>query len=62
MSGVVSAEVLRTTILAGTVAAPGASDLPAAAFGTPEPGWAERDLRAAAPAASTATGSVRPAA
>jgi aspartyl-tRNA(Asn)/glutamyl-tRNA(Gln) amidotransferase subunit A len=54
MSGVVSAEVLRTTILAGTVAAPGASDLPAAAFGTPEPGWAERDLRAAAPAASLA--------
>ena len=55
MSGVISAEVLRATILAGTVASPTASDLPAAAFGTPEPGWAERDLRAAAPAASTAS-------
>jgi aspartyl-tRNA(Asn)/glutamyl-tRNA(Gln) amidotransferase subunit A len=54
VSGVVSAEVLRATILAGTVASPTASDLPAAAFGTPEPGWAERDLRAAAPAGSTA--------
>ena len=60
MSGVVSPEVLRTTILAGTVAAPSASDLPAAAFGTPEPGWAERDLRAAAPTASAAPASPAP--
>jgi aspartyl-tRNA(Asn)/glutamyl-tRNA(Gln) amidotransferase subunit A len=57
----VSAEVLRTTILAGTVAAPTAGDLPAAAFGTPEPGWAERDLRAQAPAASTAAAASPPA-
>ncbi|WP_419760138.1 amidase [Acidisoma sp.] len=57
MSAVVSPEVLRTTILAGTVAAPSASDLPPAAFGTPEPGWAERDLRAVAPTASTAPAS-----
>jgi aspartyl-tRNA(Asn)/glutamyl-tRNA(Gln) amidotransferase subunit A len=55
MSGGVSAEILRATILAGTVAAPsaGASDLPPAAFGTPEPGWAERDLAAQAPKAGT---------
>jgi aspartyl-tRNA(Asn)/glutamyl-tRNA(Gln) amidotransferase subunit A len=54
MSAAVSPEVLRATILAGTVAAPSAtpSELPAAAFGTPEPGWAERDLRAQAPIAS----------
>jgi aspartyl-tRNA(Asn)/glutamyl-tRNA(Gln) amidotransferase subunit A len=57
VSGVISPEVLRTTILAGTVAMPSASDLPAAAFGTPEPGWAERDLRALAPAASAAPAS-----
>jgi aspartyl-tRNA(Asn)/glutamyl-tRNA(Gln) amidotransferase subunit A len=50
----VSPDVLRTTILAGTVAAPTASDLPAAAFGTPEPGWAERGLRAQAPASASA--------
>ncbi len=54
MTSVVSAEVLRATILAGTVAAPAASDLPAAAFGTPEPGWAELDLRARAPDATAA--------
>jgi aspartyl-tRNA(Asn)/glutamyl-tRNA(Gln) amidotransferase subunit A len=55
MSGGVSADILRRTILAGTVAAPSAapSDLPAAAFGTPEPGWAERDLAAQAPPAAT---------
>jgi aspartyl-tRNA(Asn)/glutamyl-tRNA(Gln) amidotransferase subunit A len=55
VSGVVSAEVLRATILAGTVASSTASDLPAAAFGTPEPGWAERDLRAAAPGTASAS-------
>jgi aspartyl-tRNA(Asn)/glutamyl-tRNA(Gln) amidotransferase subunit A len=54
VSGVVSPEVLRATILAGTLAAPAATDLPAAAFGTPEPGWAERDLRAQAPGAASA--------
>jgi aspartyl-tRNA(Asn)/glutamyl-tRNA(Gln) amidotransferase subunit A len=54
VSGTISADVLRATILAGTIAAPAASDLPAAAFGTPEPGWAERDLRAQAPSAASA--------
>jgi aspartyl-tRNA(Asn)/glutamyl-tRNA(Gln) amidotransferase subunit A len=55
VSSSISPEVLRATILAGTVAATGAgpSELPAAAFGTPEPGWAERDLRAQAPASAT---------
>jgi hypothetical protein len=42
----VSAEVIKATILAGTVPAAGVkSDLPPAyAPDTPEPGWAERDL------------------
>ena len=62
MSGVVSAAVLRATILAGTVSPPTATDLPAAAFGTPEPGWAERDLRAQAPAAVSAAPPAAPAA
>ena len=54
-SHLVSPEVLRTTILAGTVATDtGAkSDLPPAyAPATPEPSWAERDLFALAPTAS----------
>jgi aspartyl-tRNA(Asn)/glutamyl-tRNA(Gln) amidotransferase subunit A len=50
----VSPETLAATILAGTVAAPMPSDLPPAAFGTPEPGWAERELRAQAPASASA--------
>jgi aspartyl-tRNA(Asn)/glutamyl-tRNA(Gln) amidotransferase subunit A len=58
MNQAVSAETIRATILAGTVASPGGapSDLPPAhSTETPEPGWAERDLRAAAPAQPTAT-------
>jgi aspartyl-tRNA(Asn)/glutamyl-tRNA(Gln) amidotransferase subunit A len=50
VSGVTSPEGPGATILAGTLAeAPRPSDLPAAAFNAPEPGWAERDLRALAP-------------
>jgi aspartyl-tRNA(Asn)/glutamyl-tRNA(Gln) amidotransferase subunit A len=53
MSQAVSAETIRATLLAGTVAPPDntPSELPPAyARATPEPGWAERDLRASAPA------------
>ncbi|HEY4040956.1 MAG TPA: amidase [Rhodopila sp.] len=52
MNQTVSAEIIRDTILAGTVAPAGGQvgDLPPAhSRVTPEPGWAERDLRASAP-------------
>ena len=57
MKQTVSAETIRETILAGTVAPDGSapSDLPPAhSRATPEPGWVERDLRASAPARPTA--------
>ncbi len=51
----VSAQVIKATILAGTIpAGDTASDLPPAHDpACPEPGWAERDLRALATAATT---------
>ena len=48
----ISAQVIRTTILAGTIApaTDTVSDLPPAhSSATPEPGWAERELRSMAP-------------
>ncbi len=56
MTEPVSAQVLRSTILAGTIApdAGAKSELPPPyAAATPEPAWFERDLRAAAPSAAT---------
>ncbi|MDQ0393347.1 amidase [Labrys monachus] len=56
MNRPVPPEVLRATILAGTIAAKPErpSELPPAWSDTPEPGWAERDLLALAPPPSTA--------
>jgi aspartyl-tRNA(Asn)/glutamyl-tRNA(Gln) amidotransferase subunit A len=57
MNEPVSTEVLRSTILAGTVAPEtgSKSELPPAySASTPEPAWFERDLRDAAPAVTTA--------
>ncbi len=55
MSETVPDEVLQATILAGTVApsSVSGSDLPPAAFGTPEPALAELRLRAVAPDGAT---------
>ena len=53
MNQPVPADIIRATILAGTVASAGGapSELPPAySPSTPEPAWAERDLRALAPA------------
>jgi aspartyl-tRNA(Asn)/glutamyl-tRNA(Gln) amidotransferase subunit A len=53
MNQPVPADIIRATILAGTVASVGGapSELPPAhSPSTPEPAWAERDLRASAPA------------
>ena len=52
MNPPVSAEVLKATILAGTIGGEAPADIafpPAHSQATPEPGWFERDLRDAAP-------------
>jgi aspartyl-tRNA(Asn)/glutamyl-tRNA(Gln) amidotransferase subunit A len=56
MSGAVTEQTIRATLLAGTVAASSgpARDLPPAWDTTPEPGWFERDFAALAPAAPSA--------
>lgn len=56
MNEPISAQVLSSTILAGTVATTDArSELPPPSHPTPEPGWFEREFRRQAPGAATAS-------